>query len=125
MDKLVKIAVKIPKDWHKKIQKLALAQNQSVEAMLRQAIGVSLEAVEIDTTDYPTDVFTNRLTALEKEIGELKQTVNRLITITTWLKEQEFARSTPPSSSSSIQVPIDEDVEDEPDEILYDFLPSN
>jgi hypothetical protein len=103
--------------WQEKIAQIASDRQKTSEEVVQEAIALYLGEVAVNSGD--------RLLALEKEVTLLKQTINQLHTLITVIRQQQLKDT----SSQKIPVPetilipeTDEDMEDEPDEILYNFL---
>lgn len=112
MGEKIKVGCKIPQEWQEKIALLAKERKTEPNKIIYEALGQYL-GENANTDD-------SRLNILEVELTMLKRQVAELAIL---LKNRQ------PSSlgmSMKVQPNVEEDddfVEDEPDEILYDFLP--
>jgi len=109
--------VNISRDWQEKIGKIASDRQKSSQEVVQEAIALYLGEVAANSGD--------RLVALEQEVIRLRQMVNQLHTTVTVMRKQQLSETShqnPPVSGTVLMPETDEDMEDEPDEILYDFL---
>jgi len=107
----------ISKSWQEKIAKIASDRQKTSEEVVKEAIALYLGEVAANSGD--------RLVALEQEVALLKQTVNQLHTLITVIRQQQLkdaSNQKTPVSETVFMPEVDDDIEDEPDEILYDFL---
>ena len=123
----VNLNVKIPQQWLGRLTKLAQENNQSVEALILAVLAEYLNfdeagfpvqelpqelqqlrqrVIQLERQNYQFDKLTNRLNILEKLIASLQ----------TQLIEPKPSTSLPSSEEY-------DDIYDEPDEVLTDFLP--
>ena len=125
MNHKVILQCQIEQTWQNKIAKIAADRNTSPEDIATEAIALYLGELTTHSHD--------RLLALEEEVAVLKQMLSQFNTTITLLQQQQLntnLKENPPSISPlSMPQPLlenasDEDIEDEPDEILYDFLDS-
>jgi hypothetical protein len=112
MAEKIKIGCKIPQEWQAKIELLAKERKTVPNKIIYEALGQYL-GENANTDD-------SRLNILEVEVTMLKR---QLAELTVLVKNRQ-----PSSLGKLVQVQsnTDEDddfIEDEPDEILYDFLP--
>ncbi|MDJ1184725.1 hypothetical protein [Roseofilum casamattae] len=110
------IQLKIDDRWQDKITKIASDRQTTPEEVMQEAIALYLGEVAANSGD--------RLVALEQDVIILKSTVDRLRTLVTVMRQQQLnAPSNVISETSAIaDIDDDDDIYDEPDEILYDFL---
>lgn len=111
------IKLNLNPSWQEKIAQIASDRQKTSEEVVQEAIALYLGEVAANSGD--------RLLALEKEVALLKQTVNQLHTLITVMRQQQLkdTSSQKTAISETVFMPeIDEDMDDEPDEILYDFL---
>ncbi|NEO26742.1 MAG: hypothetical protein F6K03_07555 [Kamptonema sp. SIO4C4] len=106
--------ITVPSQWRSKLEQLAKTRNTTVDRIGYEAIAQYLgETVESSET---------RLASLETQMSSLQKTLSQL-NLTVASLQNQLITSSP---ASSPQPPPDADtelLEDEPDEILYDFLP--
>ncbi|MDJ1167916.1 hypothetical protein PMG71_00580 [Roseofilum sp. BLCC_M154] len=103
--------------WQEKIAQIASDRQKTSEEVVQEAIALYLGEVAANSGD--------RLVVLEQEVALLKQTVNQLHTLITVIRQQQLkdtSNQKTPVSETIFMPEIDDDIEDEPDEILYDFL---
>jgi len=112
MGEKIKVGCKIPQEWQAKIELLAKERKTEPSKIIYEALGRYL-GENANTDD-------SRLNALEVEVTMLKRQVSELVIL---------VKNRPTSSLgmfAEVQQNDDDDddfIEDEPDEILYDFLP--
>ncbi|MFB2936383.1 hypothetical protein ACE1B6_14125 [Aerosakkonemataceae cyanobacterium BLCC-F154] len=112
MGEKIKVSCKIPQEWEAKIELLAKERKTQTSKIIYEALAQYL-GENANTDD-------SRLNALEVEVTMLKR---QLAELTILIKNQQ------PNSLvklPKVQTNVDDDddfIEDEPDEILYDFLP--
>lgn len=118
MTEEVQLICQIPKNWKQKIERLASERKKQPNHIISEAIAQYL-GEDIQTTD-------NRLLALETELTKLRIEIAGLNTTVQYLQRQGMVAPTliNPLQRDVRVIDDDEDfLEDEPDEILYDFLP--
>ena len=113
-----KVTVKLPNTWVEQLEALSQATGRSQNELLSEAIGRYLGQ---DNSTVSDSTVSDRLQKLEQELSDLRQTVDQLV------QAQAFAalaRSAQPAMepSRSNEDSDDDEIEDEPDEILYSFL---
>ncbi|MBP0018383.1 MAG: hypothetical protein J7647_12645 [Cyanobacteria bacterium SBLK] len=124
----VTLTCQISPNWQQKIEKIAADRHKSSEEIVSEAIALYLGEASVNSSD--------RLLALEGEVAVLKQMLSQLNTTVTLLQQQQAiaktdlqfkTNSTPPLPFPQplIDSSFEEEIEDEPDEILYDFLEGN
>ncbi|MFB2835950.1 hypothetical protein [Floridanema evergladense] len=112
MEEKVKVSCKIPQEWEAKIELLAKERKTQPSKIIYEALAQYL-GENANTDD-------SRLNALEVEVTMLKRQIAELTIL---------VRNRQPNSLTKLpEVPanVEDDhdfIEDEPDEILYDFLP--
>lgn len=112
MGEKVKINFKIPQEWQTKIELLAKERKTEANKIIYEALGRYL--------GENTNTDDSRLNVLEVEVTMLKRQVAELVLL---------VKNRPTNSLGKfpeVQQNIEDDddfIEDEPDEILYDFLP--
>lgn len=118
MQEKSKVSCEIPQKWRGKIERLAaernIHQSQIIYEALAQYLGENANTNE------------SLLNALEAEITILKRQVAGVTMLVTGLQKRSFGTNPPLEKLAQVQPRADEDddyIEDEPDEILYDFLP--
>ncbi len=133
--------LKIPSQWHEQLNDLAKQQGQSLEELLIEMIKQTLNSQVTQQTPKPKHFQANqtidgddhdqqlndRLTVLEAKESKLEELENRLLIqeklmdfVQHQITVRDYTQKLPPHSLA----PVDEDdeLDDEPDEILTDFL---
>lgn len=124
----VTLTCQISPNWQNKIEKIAADRNKSSEEIIAEAIALYLGEVGVNSSD--------RLLALEGEVAVLKQMLSQFNTTVTLLQQQQAISNTDPQLNTNSTLPLpfpqplvdsslEEEIEDEPDEILYDFIEPN
>ncbi|MGK7924158.1 MAG: hypothetical protein AB4290_02710 [Spirulina sp.] len=122
----VTVSCRVSQTWQNRIEKIATDRNTSSEEIMTEAIALYLGEASINSRD--------RLLALEGEVAVLKQMLSQFNNTVTLLQQQQVSRDLSTDSIPRSPVPqpffenaiaADDDVEDEPDEVLYDFLEPN
>ena len=113
-----KVTVKLPNTWVEQLEALSQATGRSQNELLSEAIGRYLGQDDSTASD---STVSDRLQKLEQELSDLRQTVDQLVQAQAFAS---LARSTQPAMepSRSSEDSNDDEIEDEPDEILYSFL---
>jgi predicted DNA-binding protein len=113
-----KVTVKLPNTWVEQLEALSQATGRSQNELLSEAIGRYLGQDDSTASD---STVSDRLQKLEQELSDLRQTVDQLVQAQAFAS---LARSTQPAMepSRSSEDSDDDEIEDEPDEILYSFL---
>ena len=112
MEEKVKVSCKIPQEWQAKIELLAKERKTQPNKIIYEALGQYL-GENANTDDSRINVLEVEVTMLKRQVAELTILV----------------RNRQPSSLAKlpeVQPNVEDDddfIEDEPDEILYDFLP--
>jgi hypothetical protein len=112
MGEKIKVGCKIPQEWQAKIELLAKERKIEPNKIIYEALGQYL-GENANTDD-------SRLNALEVEVTMLKR---QLAELTILVKNRQSISS---GMLPEVQPNAEDDddfIEDEPDEILYDFLP--
>ncbi len=117
----------IPLAWKEKIEQIAATRNKRNEEIVQEAIAQYLGEDILNNE--------NRLVALQAEVNTQQKELNQLSTTVKNLQQRLQAAATmisipdpvsvvSPPKIAPVQLDDDDDlIEDEPDEILYDFLP--
>ncbi|MEA5470942.1 hypothetical protein [Spirulina sp. 06S082] len=125
-NKQVTVSCQISSTWQDKIQKIAADRNTSQAEIIGEAIALYLGEVGANSSD--------RLIKLEGEVAVFKQMLSQLNVTVTRLQQQVNLGSIPRSPVSQPRFEnaiaeelkeMEEDIEDEPDEVLSDFLEPN
>lgn len=121
----VKVNCQIPQEWKQKIEHLAAERKIEINQILSEAIGQYL-GEDPHNADHRLQRLEMQVSILQKDSALLALTVNHLrqqLSAATSLIDRSAA---PGNLSQKLQAeqPIDleDEIEDEPDEILYEFL---
>lgn len=128
MEPEITVSCQVPIDWKEKIDRLAAERKKEPQQVIYEALALYL-GEDARTTDKRFLVLETELTILQKEQMQLSTTVKNL---QQKLQAAASMIGVPDSvlpilpctaKASPVQTIDDDDYEDEPDEILYDFLP--
>ncbi|MGA9379080.1 MAG: hypothetical protein WBV73_09955 [Phormidium sp.] len=122
MEEKVKVSCKIPQEWQAKIELLATERNTQPSKIIYEALGQYL-GKNANTDDSRINVLEVEVTMLKRQVAELAMLKRQIAELTMLANSWQ---SKPLRKSVEVRLNADEDddlIEDEPDEILYDFLP--
>lgn len=126
VNKSFNITLDLPIKWKAKIDNLAQEKNQSLSNLITdiigQYLGDNLDDINVNRLQENYQDLSKRLKVLEAKDYQIERLQNRLDImekLIASLQTQVISRSL---DSLSYSVSIDEEIEDEPDEILTDFL---
>jgi predicted nuclease with TOPRIM domain len=121
------VSCQVPADWKAKIQHLAVLRGKTPEEIIYEALGQYLGEEQSS--------YENRFNRLEVEVSSLNTNIASLTSTVKDLQQRLIAAasiiSIPETNSITVSKMIpnininsmyQEDLEDEPDEILYEFL---
>jgi hypothetical protein len=108
-----KLLTNFPQPWQEKIREIAACRNRTSEEIVHEALAQYL--------GEPTSTLPPRLRAVEIEVQQLQTIIQDL---QQRLQQAATVITFPPSPQTPLATSDEDDeLEDEPDEILYDFLP--
>lgn len=123
----INLELQIPSQWKEELQKLADKNNQSLPEFTREIIGQYLaikhEKLQQKQIKGEIEALKNRVKTLEEKDYQIEKITNKyniLEKLIASLQTQIFTSKT--INENSI-IEDDDDIEDEPDEILTDFFP--
>ena len=120
-----KVSCQVPPDWKAKIEGLAVLRGKTPEEIIYEALGQYL-GEEQSTNENRFNNLEVEVSSLNTNIASLTSTVKdlqqRLVTAASIISIPETNSITPQQRLSNINSLYQEDLEDEPDEILYEFL---
>lgn len=126
MNKLLNITLDLPSQWLEKIEHLAQEKQQPLTELITdiigQYLGDNLHDNRLDRLEKQDQDLITRLTILESkdyDIDNLKHRFEIMEKLVASLQTQVISR---PFDRIGDSIMIHEDIEDEPDEILTDFL---
>lgn len=126
VNKSFNITLDLPITWKAKIDNLAQEKNESLSNVITdiigQYLGDNLDDINVNRLQENYQDLSKRLKVLEAKDYQIERLQNRLDImekLIASLQTQVISRSL---DSLSYSVSIDEEIEDEPDEILTDFL---
>ncbi|MGI0480584.1 hypothetical protein ACN4EE_07315 [Geminocystis sp. CENA526] len=126
MNKPLNITLDLPIEWLEKIEHLAQSKNLSLSQVITdiigQYLGDNLYNSRLDRMEQQHQDLTKRLTVLETkdyDLDNLKYRFEIMEKLIASLQTQVISR---PFDRIDRTIMIQEEIEDEPDEILTDFL---
>ena len=123
MTETVTVNCQIPQTWKAKIQRLAAERKKELTDIIYEALAQYL-GEDVEATNTRLLTLQAEVLMLQKQVAELSTTVKKV--------QQQLLVPTSPLSISHPYThkpneitlsEADDLIEDEPDEILYDFLP--
>ena len=123
MTETVTVNCQIPQTWKAKIQRLAAERKKELTDIIYEALAQYL-GEDVEATNTRLLTLQAEVLMLQKQVAELSTTVKKV--------QQQLLVPTSPLSISNPYThkpkeitlsEADDLIEDEPDEILYDFLP--
>ncbi|BAQ66892.1 hypothetical protein [Geminocystis sp. NIES-3709] len=125
MNKPLTIKLDLPSEWLDKIENLAKEKQQPLDQLitdiLGQYLGYNLENTRLDRLEKQHQDLTNRLETLEDKDYQLEKLQYRFEIIEKLIASLQTQVISRPLDLINHSLMIEE-VEDEPDEILTDFL---
>ncbi|AFZ14564.1 hypothetical protein Cri9333_3754 [Crinalium epipsammum PCC 9333] len=119
------VSCQVPPDWKAKIQHLAVLRGKTPEEIIYEALGQYL-GEEQSTNETRFNTLEVEVSSLNTNIASLTSTVKdlqqRLVTAASIISIPETNSIPAPKMIQNINSLYQEDLEDEPDEILYEFL---
>ncbi|MBW4619953.1 MAG: hypothetical protein KME17_11440 [Cyanosarcina radialis HA8281-LM2] len=130
--KKITLSTKVPRSWGNKLAELSDRTGRSLPNLLREAVAQYLGVEEQKSSDLARlAAIEAELAALNQKVAELEPYKTQMVTIVTRLVaiERSIAQDRHPGNISpalsvEMQAIADDDIDDEPDEILIDFLPN-
>lgn len=126
VNKSLNITLDLPIKWKAKIDDLAREKNESLSNLITdiigQYLGYNLDDINVNRLQENYQDLSQRLKVLEGkdyQIERLQNRLNIMEKLIASLQTQVISRSL---DGLSYSVSIEEEIEDEPDEILTDFL---
>jgi len=112
----VTVSSQVPPEWKAKIERLAADRKKTPNEIIYEAIAQYL-GEDVKTNDSRLNILETDVSMLQRQVGELNLTIKSL-------RQRLLVSAT--STISIVETTSNEDedfIEDEPDEILYSFLP--
>ena len=125
MSENTQVSCQVPFDWKAKIERLAVLRGKTPEEIIYEALGQYL-GEEQSTNETRFNTLEVEVSSLNTNIASLTSTVKdlqqRLVTAASIISIPETNSIPVPKMLQNINSMYQEDLEDEPDEILYEFL---
>lgn len=115
MSDVIRVHCELPLAWKMKLERLAAERKQAPADVMTEAIAYYLGET-VNTNAQRLDSLDSEVTSLRQSLHELTQ---RLDYVQAIALKRSPALATPPPPPSDHEY---WDIDDEPDEILYDFL---
>lgn len=124
----IKLETTIPQEWMDRFEDLAKQTGRSLTELIQEALAQYIGADLGARSPSQLEQFRSELAFLRQKVTELEPYKERVEMLSVRLEAIEGKRSQAENKSTSSQnLPLDEadddDFDDEPDEILTDFLP--
>ena len=119
------VSCQVPPDWKAKIQHLAVLRGKTPEEIIYEALGQYLGEEQsshenrFHTLEVEVSSLNTNIASLTSTVKDLQQ---RLATAASIISIPETNSITAPKMLLNVNSMYQEDLEDEPDEILYEFL---
>ncbi|MGC9526471.1 MAG: ribbon-helix-helix domain-containing protein [Limnospira sp.] len=123
------VNIAIPQEWAHRLQERSRQTGCPISELLREAVGQYLATdiptsspspVELELLKREVSELRRQLFVLEKTVPAFKLLESRVAMLE---RRVGWGRVTPGSSTAPAVDDDDEEIDDEPDEILTDFLP--
>ncbi|MBL1208847.1 hypothetical protein [Geminocystis sp. GBBB08] len=125
-NKSVNVNLDLPIEWREKIESLAIEKQQSlsdfITDVIGQYLGYNLDNLNINRLQENYQELSERLKILETKDYQIEKLQNRLDIIEKLVASLQTNVVSRPFNRLSHALMINEEIEDEPDEILTDFL---
>lgn len=124
--KKISITLELPLEWANKLDELCLKNKQELAEVISEFIGKNLD---LDLKDFQVTKLTQkyqdleqRLVTLESKDYDIHKLCHRLEIMEKLVAQLQIQRFSSPPAMINMPLTKDDDIEDEPDEILTDFL---
>ncbi|HEY9690954.1 MAG TPA: hypothetical protein V6D15_01990 [Oculatellaceae cyanobacterium] len=119
------VSCQVPPNWKAKIERLAVLRGKTPQEIIYEALGQYL-GEEQSTNETRFNTLEVEVSSLNTNIASLTCTVKdlqqRLVTAASIISIPETKSITPQQRLPNVNSLYQEDLEDEPDEILYEFI---
>lgn len=124
MSESSKIKCRIPLSWQAELEAIANQTGQGVDRVIYQAIAEYLGKTEVSASSLQG--MQHRLATVETQVSKADEAVMQVMMLSTRLVavEQALASLSVSKGPAPLVIPEDDDIEDEPDEIMMSFLES-
>lgn len=116
------LSLNLPDEWLDELAKISLQKEQNIEELVKDIIGqyltIDVEPLKIEEMLQKNKAIEGRLKVLENKDQQIEKLVNRLSILEKLVASLQINKSLAPVQFSQNY----DDIEDEPDEILTDFL---
>lgn len=116
------LSLNLPDEWLDELAKISLQKEQNIEELVKDIIGqyltIDVEPLKIEEILQKNKAIEGRLKVLENKNQQIEKLVNRLSILEKLVASLQINKSLAPVQFSQNC----DDIEDEPDEILTDFL---
>jgi len=126
MDKKINLSLNLPSDWYAQIESIAqekeLSLSELITNIIGQYLGNNLEDVRLDRLEKQYKDLNKRTAILENQDYQIAILQNRLEIMEKLIASLQTQVISRPVDRLSHSLMLNEEIEDEPDEILTDFL---
>jgi hypothetical protein len=124
--KKLNLNLELPLEWLEKIETLAQQKRQTVAEIITdligQNLGLDLHTLKLNRLAKQNQQLEDRLKVLENQDYQLEKLNYRLEILEKLVAQLQTQKFSARSSLLNLPINDDDEIEDEPDEILTDFL---
>lgn len=124
--KKLNLNLELPLEWLEKIESLAHKEEQTVAEIITdligQNLGLDLQPLKFNRLKKQNQELEERLGLLENQDYQIEKLNHRLEILEKLVAQLQTQRFSPRPSLVNLPVSDDDEIEDEPDEVLTDFL---
>ena len=124
--KTLNLNIELPLEWLEKIQSLAQQQEQTLEEtitdLIGQNLGLDTQTLKLNRLRKQNLELEQRLAVLESQDYQIEKLHNRLEIMEKLIAQLQTQRFSSRPTFLNLPAAVDDDIEDEPDEVLTDFL---
>lgn len=124
--KKLNLNLELPLEWLEKIESLAQQQGQTLEEtitdLIGQNLGLDIQALKVNRLFKQNLELEQRLAVLESQDYQIEKLHNRLEIMEKLIAQLQTQRFSSRPTLLNLPAVDDDDIDDEPDEVLTDFL---
>ncbi len=124
--KKLNLNLELPLEWLEKIESLAQKEGQTLEEtmtdLIGQNLGLDIQALKLNRLRKQNLELEQRLAVLESQDYQIEKLNHRLEIMEKLIAQLQTQRFSSRPTLLNLPAVDDDDIEDEPDEVLTDFL---
>ena len=124
--KKLNLNLELPLEWLEKIESLAQKEGQTLEEtmtdLIGQNLGLDIQALKLNRLRKQNLELEQRLAVLESQDYQIEKLNHRLEIMEKLIAQLQTQRFSSRPTFLNLPAAVDDDIEDEPDEVLTDFL---